>query len=122
MTIITQKMVRAFIEGHYWRHPIRALRIFRAETARKNRGYKRAWEAVGQDAGWTFTMMNGSPDDATLQRTGSAMARRLVDALAITPAHRVLEVGCGVARVGRELAPQVREWHGGFPHDRALEQ
>ncbi|MBA3943156.1 MAG: class I SAM-dependent methyltransferase [Herpetosiphonaceae bacterium] len=112
MTIITQKMVRAFIEGRYWQHPIRAWRIFRAETARKNWGYKQAWEAVGQDAGWTFTMMNGSPDEATLQRTGAAMARRLVDALTITSADRVLEVGCGVARVGRELAPLVREWHG----------
>ncbi len=105
-------MIRAFIAGRYWQHPIRAARIFLAETARKNRGYKQAWEAVGQDAGWTFTMMNGSPDEATLQRTGREMAQRLVDSLAITREHRVLEVGCGVARVGRELAPQVGHWHG----------
>jgi SAM-dependent methyltransferase len=105
-------MVRAFIEGRYWRHPIRALRIYRSETARKNQGYKRAWEAVGKDAGWTYTMMNGSPDEATLQRTGGEMAQRLVDALAIAPTHRVLELGCGVARVGRELAPRVGQWHG----------
>lgn len=112
MTVINQKMVRAFIEGRYWRHPIRALRIYAAETARKNKGYKQAWEAVGKDAGWTFTMMNGSPDEATLQRTGREMAQRLVDALAIEPTHRVMEVGCGVARVGRELAPRVGQWHG----------
>jgi ubiquinone/menaquinone biosynthesis C-methylase UbiE len=112
MTVINQKMVRAFIEGRYWRHPIRALRIYRAETARKNKGYKQAWEAVGKDAGWTFTMMNGSPDEATLQRTGREMAQRLVDALAITTDHRVMEIGCGVARVGRELAPRVGQWHG----------
>lgn len=112
MTVINQKMVRAFVEGRYWRHPIRALRIFQAETARKNKGYKQAWEAVGKDAGWTFTMMNGSPDEATLRRTGSEMATRLVDALAIEPTHRVLELGCGVARIGRELAPQVGQWYG----------
>ncbi len=112
MTLIHQKMIRAFIQGRYWRHPVRALRIFQAETARKNRGYKQAWEAVGKDAGWTFTMMNGSPDEATLQRTGGEMARRLVDALALEPTHHVLELGCGVARVGRELAPQVAAWHG----------
>lgn len=112
MALINRKMVRAFVEGGYWRHPVRALRIYTAETARKNRGYKQAWEAVGKDAGWTFTMMNGSPDEATLQRTGGDMATRLVDALAITPEHRVLELGCGVARIGRELAPRVGAWHG----------
>ena len=112
MTLITQKMIRAFVEGRYWRHPVRALRIFAAETARKNLGYKRAWEAVGKDAGWTYTMMNGSPDEATLQRTGREMAARLVDVLDMDASHRVLELGCGVARIGRELAPQVGEWVG----------
>lgn len=112
MTVINQKMIRAFIAGRYWRHPVRALRIYRAETARKNQGYKQAWEDVGKDAGWTYTMMNGSPDEATLQRTGSEMAQRLVDALAITPQQRVVELGCGVARIGRELAPRVGQWHG----------
>jgi SAM-dependent methyltransferase len=112
MTLISQKMIRAFIQGRYWRHPVRAARIFMAETARKNRGYKQAWEAVGKDAGWTFTMMNGSPNEATLQRTGSEMATRLVDALAIEPTMRVLELGCGVGRVGRELAPRVGQWYG----------
>lgn len=111
-TLINQKMIRAFVEGRYWRHPIRALRIFRAETARKNSGYKAAWDAVGKDAGWTFTMMNGSPDEPTLRRTGAAMAGRLRDALAMDRQHRVLELGCGVARIGRELAPHVGQWHG----------
>src|SRR3954454_3105521 len=105
MDPISRKMVRAFVDGHYWRHPVRALRIFRAETARKNRGYKAAWEAVGRDSGWAFTMMNGSPDETTLQRTGAEMAERLRWALAIDGQQRVLELGCGVARIGRELAP-----------------
>lgn len=112
MALINSKMVRAFVEGKYWHHPIRALRIFRAETARKNRGYKAAWEAVGKDAGWTFTMMNGSPDEATLQRTGQDMAMRLQPALALDRQQRVLELGCGVARIGREVAPLVGQWHG----------
>ncbi|GAC1354716.1 MAG: hypothetical protein NVS4B8_21070 [Herpetosiphon sp.] len=112
MSLVRRKMLQSFMQGRYWRHPIRAWRIFLAETARKNSGYKRAWESVGKDAGWTFTMMNGSPDEATLRRTGSAMSTRLVDALAITPDDRVLEIGCGVGRIGRELAPHVAEYHG----------
>ena len=112
MALSNQKMVRAFVEGRYWRHPIRAWRIFRAETARKNRGYKAAWEAVGKDAEWAFTMMDGSTDEETLQRTGRAMAGRLRSTLVLDRQQRVLELGCGVARVGRELAPFVGQWHG----------
>ena len=112
MALSNRKMVRAFVEGRYWRHPIRAWRIFRAETARKNRGYKAAWEAVGKDAGWAFTMMDGSPDEATLQRTGRDMAERLRATLVLDRQQRVFELGCGVARVGRELAPFVGQWHG----------
>ena len=112
LALINQKLVRAFIEGQYWRHPIRALRIFRAETARKNRGYKAAWEAIGKDAGWAYTMMDGSPDEATLRRSGAEMAERLRAALVLDRQQRVLELGCGVARIGRELAPFVGQWHG----------
>lgn len=112
MAPVNRKMVRAFVEGRYWRHPVRALRIFRSETERKNRGYKAAWEAVGKDAGWAFSMMNGSPDEATLQRTGGEMAERLRHALVLDRQQRVLELGCGVARIGRELAPMVGQWHG----------
>ena len=112
MAVINRKMVRTFVEGGYWRHPVRAWRIFRSETTRKNSGYKAAWNAVGKDAGWAYSMMNGSPDEATLQRTGAEMAERLRSALALDRQQRVLELGCGVARIGRELAPMVGQWHG----------
>jgi ubiquinone/menaquinone biosynthesis C-methylase UbiE len=32
--------------------------------------------------------------------------------LRIQPTDKVLEIGCGVARIGRELAPHCEEWHG----------
>lgn len=35
-------------------------------------------------------------------------------------ASRVLEIGCGLARVGRELAPSVGEWHGADVSSRLL--
>jgi SAM-dependent methyltransferase len=112
MAVINRKMVRAFVKGGYWRHPIRAWRIFRSETARKNRGYKAVWESVGKDASWAFSMMNGSPNEETLRRTGGEMAERLRHTLVLDNQHRVLELGCGVARIGRELAPTVGQWHG----------
>ena len=112
MTALSRKLVHRFADSGFWQHPIRTWRIFRAETARKNKGYKAAWEAVGKDAGWAFSMMNDSPDEATLQQTGAEMAARLCHTLVLNRQQRVLELGCGVARIGRELAPMVGQWHG----------
>jgi cyclopropane fatty-acyl-phospholipid synthase-like methyltransferase len=36
----------------------------------------------------------------------------LCQALAISENDRVLEIGCGVARIGREVAQQAASWHG----------
>lgn len=104
--------IRRVLQEEHWRHPIRSWRIFRARTARRSGGYRGAWEAIGKDTSWAFTMMNGSADEEGLRRTGSAMAERLRRALVLDRQQRVLELGCGVARIGREIAPLVGQWHG----------
>ncbi|MDW8101848.1 MAG: class I SAM-dependent methyltransferase, partial [Anaerolineae bacterium] len=44
--------------------------------------------------------------------SGQRAAQALVQGLSINQSHKVLEVGCGVARIGRELAPHCGEWWG----------
>jgi SAM-dependent methyltransferase len=39
-------------------------------------------------------------------------AKQFLERFDLGPHSRVLEIGCGIARIGRELAPRVREWHG----------
>lgn len=44
--------------------------------------------------------------------TNSYGAKHFIEKCRLTTESKVLEIGCGVARIGRELAPHVAEWHG----------
>jgi ubiquinone/menaquinone biosynthesis C-methylase UbiE len=56
--------------------------------------------------------VDGSPDEDTLQVTGRWTAAQVAHALVLQKSDKVLELGCGVARVGREIAPLCASWHG----------
>ena len=51
-------------------------------------------------------------DEDEIRSNGQLTAAFLREVLEIGPDDRVLEIGCGVARIGRELAPHCGEWHG----------
>jgi len=57
-------------------------------------------------------MVDNSMDEEMLRARGQVVAQAFQQSLGITPEHKVLEIGCGVARVGRELAPLCKEWWG----------
>jgi SAM-dependent methyltransferase len=78
----------------------------------RNVSARARWEYIGRSASDAFHMMDGSTSEEDLHRRGEFMANLLAVALEITPRSRVLEVGCGVARVGREMAPRCAAWTG----------
>jgi len=92
----------------------RALRNPRriASYLMRKRGYKQGWDHLGSDQASAYAMVDSSADEAEFRQRGEAVARLLVDALRIDRTHRVLEIGCGPARIGRELAASCKEWIG----------
>ncbi|MFQ5768706.1 MAG: class I SAM-dependent methyltransferase [Acidobacteriota bacterium] len=72
---------------------------------RRNRSARHRWEYIGRSGPDAYRMMDGSRSEAELRQRGGRMARAFAEAMGIRPSHQVLEVGCGVARIGRELAP-----------------
>ena len=78
----------------------------------RNEGYAAVWDALAEDPLQAIIAMDGSQSEAELRRNGDAIADRLCRALALTEDHRVLEVGCGLARIGRAVASRVGRWVG----------
>ncbi|MCP4539246.1 MAG: class I SAM-dependent methyltransferase [Chloroflexi bacterium] len=110
MTIDRNTVSKFFREG-WWRRPLFAYRLWRAENYRwKN--MKDVWEYVGKDRNVAYMMMSSSKNEEQVQNTGQRIAQALKQGLDIEPNHQVLEIGCGVARIGRELAPHCGDWWG----------
>ncbi len=67
--------------------------------------FKEEWERWAGSAQTAFAMVDGSRTEEDLRQRGGMVASVLKDALAIDSSHEVLEIGCGVGRISRELAP-----------------
>ena len=74
--------------------------------------YHAFWEQAAHTPESALLAVDGSVDESILQATGRWTAAQVAQALLLQPDDQVLELGCGVGRIGRELAPQCRSWHG----------
>ena len=109
--MLNRQVLRRFFREGWWRRPLFAYRLWRTETRRWGSA-KEVWEYIGRDQAVAYLMMNNSKNEEELRSSGQRVAQALRQGLDIRPDHRVLEVGCGVARIGRELAPYCGEWWG----------
>jgi len=89
----------------------KALSIFR-HLKKNDHSYKDFWERMGSTKDTALSMMDGSPNESVCQLTGQYMAKRISNALLLNPKDVVLELGCGVGRIGREIAPLCHRWFG----------
>ena len=74
--------------------------------------YKSTWTALSTSQHDAAMWVAGYADEEQLAATGGhtvAVLRRTVD---IKPTDRILEIGCGLGRVGKLLAPECAHWTG----------
>src|SRR5262249_18700369 len=74
--------------------------------------YATVWDNVARVREHAFELVDESQSEDALERAGAALAPLLVSGLSLTREDVVLEIGCGVARLGKGVAPHVREWWG----------
>jgi len=74
--------------------------------------YKALWDAKATTPQGAMLAVDGSSDENVLRMTGAYSARQVDAALDLNKGDRLLELGCGVGRIGRELAPKVAHWEG----------
>jgi len=74
--------------------------------------YKDFWNRQASSAESAISAVDGSQSEEVVQHTGRWSAAQVRAALAVGPDDDVLELGCGIGRIGRELAPRCRSWTG----------
>src|SRR5712671_1300090 len=74
--------------------------------------YKKVWSALSTTGDQAKLHVIGVTDEDALQATGEETLRFLQDSVGIGKNDVVLEIGCGVGRVGKVVAPLCRKWIG----------
>lgn len=74
--------------------------------------YATVWDTLANVREHAFELVDESQSEQQLAESGEALAPFLIRGLAMRPEDRVLEIGCGVARLGKVIAPRVKLWHG----------
>ena len=99
--------------------------IFRASSPllRHQRGsYKDVWNDASSQRGTAMAMVAGTEDTEEFLNSGELTAATLKGVLRIAPQDTVLEVGCGLGRIGRFLAPCCGKWIGSDISGKMLER
>ena len=74
--------------------------------------YKKVWSALSTTEDQAKLHVIGVTEEAALQTTGEETLRFLQDSVGIGEDDVVLEIGCGIGRVGKVVAPLCRKWIG----------
>jgi ubiquinone/menaquinone biosynthesis C-methylase UbiE len=84
----------------------------RIPTSLEAKDYATVWNKVASVREHAFELVDESQSEEQLAASGRALAPYLIEGLALGAADTVLEIGCGVARLGKEIAPHVKSWWG----------
>jgi SAM-dependent methyltransferase len=74
--------------------------------------YKSTWNALAPDETAARLHVAGHTDNAEWERSAQITRSVLRDFVGLSPADDALEIGCGMGRVGRAIAGDVRSWTG----------
>jgi ubiquinone/menaquinone biosynthesis C-methylase UbiE len=74
--------------------------------------YKKVWSALSTTPDQAKLHVIGVTEEAALQSTGEQTLRFLQESVGIRKDDVVLEIGCGIGRVGKLVAPLCQKWIG----------
>jgi ubiquinone/menaquinone biosynthesis C-methylase UbiE len=76
------------------------------------REYAEVWDSLATSQRAAFAAVAGQRDDDGLQISARTALQNIFDLAGVGKNDDVLEIGCGVGRIGHELAPHCRTWTG----------
>jgi len=74
--------------------------------------YKAVWDAQSKTEEAAKIAVAGYADEGEFRRTAEGTVACLEQSVGVRPTDVIVEIGCGVGRVGRVLAPRCKEWVG----------
>jgi len=106
-------MVLAFA-CYVWGYAARSFRIvnFPSLLNLPRRKYADVWDALAATPELAKAAACGHQDENKVRRSAQTPVSNLRDLVRVLPEDDILEFGCGVARVGLELAPRCHSWTG----------
>ncbi len=97
-----------------WGYAVRAFRVINYPSLLNlpRRQYSDVWDALAASPSLARTAACGHEDERTLRSSAEIPVKNLIELADVRPQDDILEFGCGVARIGLELAPRCRTWTG----------
>lgn len=97
-----------------WGYSRRALKqvLWPPLTHLRRSSYAQVWDAIATSAERAAMAVSGESREDELRRSGMETVRNLAELARIGAGDEVLEIGCGVGRIGLEIAPRCQHWTG----------
>ena len=92
--------------------PYRVVKTGASQLRHQRGSFSEVWDGASVDKISAFSSVAGTSDTKEFFLSGESTAQTLYEALDINYNDVVLEIGCGVARIGKFLAPRCRKWIG----------
>ena len=83
-----------------------------ASSLGERSAYKKVWDQQAQDPDLASLSVAGHTDEATLDLTARGFIDTLRSTVGVDPKDVILEIGCGIARVGKLLSCECLHWFG----------
>jgi SAM-dependent methyltransferase len=100
--------------SYVWGYAVRAFRVINYPSLLNlpRRQYSEVWDALAASPSLARTAACGHEDERRLRSSAKVPVKNLIELAEVRSQDDVLEFGCGVARIGLELAPRCRTWTG----------
>lgn len=104
----------ALVCSYAWGYSERAFRLDFTPALKhlKRRQHAKVWDALAADRELASVSACGEREETEVRSSVQDCLRSLLGLARISRTDEVLEIGCGVGRVGRELAAHCKSWTG----------
>jgi len=97
---------------YVWGYSVPAFNDVPSQTHLRRSQYAEVWDALATSPWQAGAAACGAPEESGVRRSAAEPVNNLLELARVASQDEVLEIGCGVGRIGLDLAPRCRTWTG----------